>query len=262
MPRRRSGSTAVYACFNPLGDPGDPSTPISPNFFVVPGNMVPCMQVGSNNMPANLTTDFGPDLQPYFGGRRVVMSFNSQPGGPFPTSWPNCIWQTVGAASLADAFSNPLFYSNGCGDAQPNFGFTSALVTQPSALISHGNYMYTGPLGGTIDQFYVTEDPVSHITQYQFRTLVTGLSIVTGLGIAEDQKSLMIYTDPTAIGLSAQEVVTKVPLCEDMGPVVPFTAAQKSPRTGGPVTVVNNKVRVKQVADGAKAAKAKKAQKG
>ena len=34
-----------------------------------PTNMVSCMQVGSNNMPANLTTDFGPDLQPYFGGR-------------------------------------------------------------------------------------------------------------------------------------------------------------------------------------------------
>jgi hypothetical protein len=244
--------TAVYACFHPLGDPGDPGTPISPNFFVVPGNMVPCMQVGNNNMPANLTTEFGPDLQPYFGGRRVVMSFNSQPGGPFPTSWPNCIWQTVGAASLADAFANPLFYSNGCGNAQPNFGFTSALVTQPNAMITHGNYMYTGPVGGTLDQFYVTEDPFSHITQYQFRTLVTGLSIVTGLGIAEDQKSLMIYADPTAIGLSAQEVVTKVPLCEDMGPVVPFTAAQQSPPTGGPVTGVNNNVRVKQVIQGSR----------
>jgi hypothetical protein len=250
--------TAVYACFNPLGDPGDPSTPINPNFFVVPGNMVPCMMVGSNNMQTDLTTAFGPDFQPYFGGQRVVMSFNSQPGGPFPTSWPTCIWQTVGAASLADAFSNPLFYSNGCGDAQPNFGFTSALVTQPNAMISHGNYMYTGPLGGTIDQFYVTEDPVSHITQYQFRTLVTGLSIVTGLGIAEDQQSLMVYADPTAIGLSGQEVVTKVPLCEDMGPVVPFTVSKKSPNTGGPVTSVNNKVRVKQVAQAAKAAKAKK----
>ena len=63
---------------------------------------------------------------------------------------------------------------------------------------------------------------------------MTGLSIVTGLGIAEDQKSLMIYADPTTIGLSGQEVVTKVPLCEDMGPVVPFTAAQQSPPTGGP----------------------------
>ncbi len=26
----------VYACLNPLGDPGDPSQPINPNFFVQP----------------------------------------------------------------------------------------------------------------------------------------------------------------------------------------------------------------------------------
>jgi len=85
-------------------------------------------------------------------------------------------------------------------------------------MITHTNshYMYTGPLGGTILQFKVTQDPISHISQYQFRTFVSGLSIVTGLGIAEDLKSLMIYTDPTAIGLAAQEIVTKVPLCEDM----------------------------------------------
>ena len=54
------------------------------------------------------------------------------------------------------------------------------------------------------------------MTQYKFRTLVSGLSIVTGLGISVDQKALMVYTDPTAIGLAAQEIVTKVPLCEDM----------------------------------------------
>jgi hypothetical protein len=76
--------------------------------------------------------------------------------------------------------------------------------------------MYSGPVGGTIIQFKVTVDPISQMSQYKFRTLVTGLSIVTGLGIAYDQKALMIYTDPTAIGLAAQEIVTKVPLCEDM----------------------------------------------
>jgi hypothetical protein len=144
------------------------------------------------------------------------MSFDSQPGGPFTSAWPNCTWEASGAPSLAQAFANPLSFANGCGLAQPNFGFSSALVTQPNALISHGHYMYTGPLGGTIIQFKLSVDPSSAITQYKFRTLVTGLSIVTGLGIAEDQKSLMIYTDPTAIGLAAQEVVTKVPLCEDM----------------------------------------------
>jgi hypothetical protein len=210
--------TAIYACLNPLGDPGEPTKPINPKFFVPPSNMVSCMQVGSNNMPANLTTAFGPDNQPYFGGRRVVMSFNSQPGGPFNTAWPNCTYANSGIAGANDkqAFANPLAFANGCGLAQPNFGFTSALVTQPSALITHGNYMYTGPVGGTIIQFKVTVDPISHMSQYKFRTLVSGLSIVTGLGIANDLKSLMVYTDPTAIGLAAQEIVTKVPLCEDM----------------------------------------------
>ena len=209
---------AVYACYNPLGDPGDPTKPIKPNFFVPPAAQVSCMQVGTNNMPANLTTAFGPDGQPYFGGRRVVMSFNSQPGGPFRTAWPNCIYQNSGitGTTLDQAFANPLGFTNGCGPAQPNFGFTSALITQPSALISHGDYMYTGPVGGTIIQYKISLNPVSKVTQYQFRTLVTGLSIVTGLGVAMDLQSLMIYTDPTAIGLSAQEIVTKVPLCEDM----------------------------------------------
>ena len=46
------------------------------------------------------------------------------------------------------------------------------------------------------------------------QTYVTGTSLVTGLGIAEDQKSLMVYGDPSGIGAPAQEVVTKVPLCE------------------------------------------------
>jgi hypothetical protein len=209
---------AVYACYHPLGDPGDPTKPIPPNFFVPPASLVSCMQVGSNNMPANLTTSFGPDGQPYFGGRRVVMSFDSQPGGPFKSAWPNCIYQNSGQTgiTLDQAFASPLAFSNGCGLAQPNFGFTSALITQPSALISHGSYMYTGPVGGTIIQYKISLDPFSRVTQYKFRTLVTGLSIVTGLGVAMDLQSLMIYTDPTAIGLAAQEIVTKVPLCEDM----------------------------------------------
>ena len=57
---------AVYACFNPLGDPGEITKPINPRFFVPPANMVSCMQVGTNNMPANLTTTFGPELSALF----------------------------------------------------------------------------------------------------------------------------------------------------------------------------------------------------
>ncbi len=111
--------------------------------------------------------------------------------------------------------------ANGCGNAAPNFGFSSALVTQPSALIPHvaangDMYMYTGPLGGTVVQFKLTVDPFSGLTNYQFRTILTGISLTSGLGIADDLKSLMVMTDPSAVGLAGQGVVTKLPLCEDM----------------------------------------------
>ena len=75
--------------------------------------------------------------------------------------------------------------------------------------------MYTGPVGGTVVQFKVTQDS-SGFSRYTFRTYVTGLSIITGLGVADDLGSLMVYSDPSAIGAAGQEVVTKLPSCEDM----------------------------------------------
>jgi hypothetical protein len=218
----------VWGCYNPLGDPGDPSQPINPFFFVPPGSEIPCMEVGSNNLAVDLTTAFGPDNQPYFGGRRPINSFNSVPGSndlnnPVSTAWPNCIWQNNGAVSLADAFANN--FQNGCGSAQPNFAFAAALITQPQALISHGNYMYTGPIGGTVYQFLVKTNPISGLSEYRYRTYVSGLSIVTGLGTDDALQSLFIYTDPTAIGLAAREFVTKLPLCEDMDGEVPTPVA-------------------------------------
>ncbi len=76
--------------------------------------------------------------------------------------------------------------------------------------------MYTGPLGGTVDQFKMTVDPFSGLTNYQFRTYLTGISLTTGLGVADDLQSLMVFTDPSTVGLAGQGVVTKLPLCEDM----------------------------------------------
>jgi hypothetical protein len=220
----------VWGCLNPLGDPGDPSLPIDPAFVPASGTAVSCMQVGFNNLQTDLTTAFGPDNQPYFGGQRVVNTFNSVPGGNFSTAWPNCIWQGAGAASLQDAFTNG--FLDGCADAQPNFGFTSALITQPPAIISHGNYMYVGPVGGNVVQFAVTIDQNGQ-SNYQFRTYVTGLSILTGLGIAEDLQSLMIYTDPTTLGLASQEVVTRLPLCEDMLGELTVASGGGTTTTGG-----------------------------
>jgi hypothetical protein len=235
-------SQAVYACLNPLGDPGDITLPINKNFFVPPASSVKCINTGNNNLAVDLTTAFGPDNQPYFGGQRIVNSFDSQPGSnannPVPSAWPQCNFQGVGgltfntaqqlATSLATVFNS---HSGGhCGNAQPNFGFGSALVTQPSAIISHSlkpvvnpatrlldvGYMYTGPLGGTVDQFKVSIDPFSGLTNYAFRTYLTGISLTSGLGIADDLKSLMVFTDPSTVGLAGQGVVTKLPLCEDM----------------------------------------------
>jgi hypothetical protein len=87
-------------------------------------------------------------------------------------------------------------------------------------------YMYAGPLGGTIVQFKLTKNPLSGVTEYTFRTILTGVSLTTGLGVADDliysspgstgDGSLMIFTDPSAVGLAGQEVVTRLPLCEDM----------------------------------------------
>jgi hypothetical protein len=205
----------VWACHHPLGEPGSPLKPINRRFFVPPAATVKCMSVGSHGLMTDLATNFGPDNQPYFGGQRVVTSFDAVPGGAFKSAWPNCIWRNDPLnTSLVSAFVNSS--ANGCGTAQSNFGFTSALITQPVTLIRHGQYMYTGPVGGTVVQFKVTVDPFSHLSKYAFRTYVTGISIVTGMGVAEDLQSLMIYSDPTGIGLPAQGVVTKLPLCEDM----------------------------------------------
>jgi hypothetical protein len=209
-------STAIFACLNPLGDPGDPSLPLNPNFFVPPAGNVPCMQVGSNALAVDLTTDFGPDNQPYFGGQRVVNTFDATPGSsaanPVPSAWPQCITQGTNF-TIPQAFAAKS--SNHCGNAQPNGGFTAALITQPQAIIAHNSYMYSGPLGGTIIQFKVTTDPISGLSQYAFRTYAVGFSLVTGLGVAEDLQSLMIFSDPSALGLAGQEVVTKLPVCED-----------------------------------------------
>jgi hypothetical protein len=232
---------SVMACLNPLGDPGDPSKPINAHYFIPAPSTVKCMAIGNNNLAVDLTTAFGPDNQPYFGGQRIVTSFNSQPGSsannPSPSAWPQCTFQGVGGLTgslmnqMQTVFNN---HSAGhCGNAAPNFGFSSALVTQPQALIPHvakngDMYMYTGPLGGTVVQFKLTVDPDSGFTNYFFRTYLTGVSLTTGLGVADDltylgtnakpgtgEGSLIVFTDPTAVGLAGQEVLTKLPLCED-----------------------------------------------
>jgi hypothetical protein len=218
----------VFVCLNPLGDAGDPSLPIDPNFSVPPASQVKCMIIGTNGLAVDLTTAFGPDNQPYFGGVGSVTSFNGDPGGSAATAWPQCIFNGF-------AFANPppttlmgklqaVFNAKStlhCGKAQPNIGASAAAITQPQAIISHGLYMYAPTTSGAVVQFKVTTDPVSGLSQYASRTYATGLApvagtITTGLGVADDLQSLMVFTDPSGFGLAAQEVIAKLPLCEDM----------------------------------------------
>ena len=83
--------------------------------------------------------------------------------------------------------------------------------------ISHGSYIYVAPIGGgTVLQFKVTVDPVSRLSQYVSRTYALGLPLLaTGLGVADDLQSLMAFNEPSGTGVG-QEVITKMPLCEDM----------------------------------------------
>jgi hypothetical protein len=172
------------------------------------------MQIGNNALQVDLTDVWGSDNQPYFGGQRVVNAFGGTPGGTSNVAWPQCIWKNNGSLSLLDAFQHNR--SNGCGNALPDFGFSSANIIQPSGSTSHGQYIYMGPVGGTAVQFKLTVDPFSGQTSYAFRTYITGLSLTTGIGVADDLKSVIFYNDPSAIGAAAQEALTKVPLCEDM----------------------------------------------
>ena len=226
---------------NPLGDPTrtNPVTgaqsfpitgPINPNFLVPLANAitaVPCMQVGNNGLTVDETTMFGPDSQPYFGGNPSVTSFNMNPGGSAATAWPQCIFNGFGfpnpapttlMGKLAVVFNARS--ANHCGNAQFNSGFLAASISQPAAIIRHGQYMYASttatfvgqPPGNTVVQFKVTVDPVSGLSQYRIRGYVTGLPSVTGLGVADDLKSVMVYADTA--GLTS--VIVKFPLCEDL----------------------------------------------
>jgi hypothetical protein len=171
----------IFACLNPLGDPGDPSVPINPNFAIPPPNQVKCMSIGSGAASASA---FGPDNKPYF-AMGTLRTF---------TAWPQCA-QSV----------------NGCGTPKTVIN----LPTQ--TLISHGSYLYIGGTGSPVTQIKVTVDPVTGSSHYAFRTYFSGgTGFTTGLGVADDLNSFMAFTDPSGLGLAGQEAIFKMPLCEDM----------------------------------------------
>ncbi|MGA8198001.1 MAG: hypothetical protein WB902_32085, partial [Acetobacteraceae bacterium] len=199
----RRSQAQIWACIDPLGNPGDPAKPLNPGFFVPDASSVFCGGIGQTGLATNLATMFGPDNQPYFGGQRVINTFLNTPGGAQGGTWPQCIHFGGGApnvsgfalhdAILADLSSSAYQTANKtvpgalqantankCGTATANAGFTSALITQPSSIASHiaadgTGYMYTGPLGGLVIQAHLGTDFVGRTT-YKTRTYLSGIS--------------------------------------------------------------------------------------
>jgi hypothetical protein len=191
------------------------------------------MQIGSNGLQVDLTTQFGPDNQPYFGGQRTMNTYNATPGGTAVSAYPQCIYQGDPNVPFPNAAANHnptqinanLVFEFGkksaghCGNAFANSGFTSALITQPDTIAADANgYMYTASVGGPVVQFKV--DTSAGFSQYKFRNYLNNpTGIVTGIGVATDThgvKSLMVFQDPSGLGLAGQEVLVKLPLCEDI----------------------------------------------
>jgi hypothetical protein len=242
----RRGSQEIWACIDPLGNPGDPAKPLNPGFFVPDASAVFCGGIGQTGLATNLASTFGPDNQPYFGGQTTVNTFLVTPGGAQGGAWPQCIHfgggapvdrnkQPLTAQALHDVILADLQSStyqkpsstipgalmantaNKCGTATANASFVQ--ITQPSSLLPHvaadgTGYMYSGPLGGTVAQFHLGKDNLGRTT-YQSRTYLTGIGLSTGLGIADDLGSLMVMSDSTNF-LDGQTVITRLPLCEDM----------------------------------------------
>jgi hypothetical protein len=208
---------AVFACRNPLGDPGDLTKPIdmqafsastntSPRSTTAPG--VQCMQIGQGGDGRIKGLAVGADGQPYFGGINIMTNF---------TNFPACI--AVGSGTdIPGAFANNS--QNHC-KATPNKVLNTspdptatAIKVETQALTSHGNYLYRGVKGGFIYQANV--DATAGVTHQRLFANIVGPS---GIGFSQDNgtaaASTVLYDDPTALGLAAQEKIYKLPICED-----------------------------------------------
>lgn len=204
----------VFACLNPLGDPGDPSQPINPSFSIPPSTSVLCMAIGNatNSRVEGLVA--GSDGQPYMANNIDVTNF---------VDFPNCIFKNNGSTSLFDAFQHNR--TNGCGNGVPNVVMNTVdgvaagqFKAETQAFLSHGDYIYRATKGGLIEQFKLTVSlatggtPITTVARRTYGSFPNP----TGLGVSDGLNSLMVYDDPSGVGLAAQEVLTRVPVCEDM----------------------------------------------
>jgi hypothetical protein len=143
-------------------------------------------------------------------------------------------------AAIADVFRRHLGGNCLWG---PNSGFSASPVIQPNTLAtytaSNGNmYMFTAGTGQPIVQTRMSFDAIGQ-THYTTRTYFSnGNGFATGVGIAPDMNfttpgsvttagaptpaagatgsgSVIVMTDPTGLGLAGQEVMSRLPLCED-----------------------------------------------
>jgi hypothetical protein len=226
---------AVFACRNPLGDPGDLTQPIdTPDFlqaFAVStdtsfGNKtgVQCMQIGQGGDGRVKGLAVGADGQPYIGGINIMSNF---------TDFPACIAANFGvpAGTTIDSAIALAFKANSqnhCGNATPNTFLNAdptgaAVKAETQALVSHGEYLYRAIKGGAVYQAHVTATGVTT----PVRQFAGKLTSPTGIGFDEGTlpgpltsptpfPSIVLYDDQSQLGLAAREALYKLPICEDM----------------------------------------------
>jgi hypothetical protein len=141
-------------------------------------------------------------------------------------------------AAIADVFKN--HKQGGCAFG-PNAGLSAAPVVQPQSIAvyqaSNGNqYLFTSGVGQPVTQTRITQNAVG-ASLYHTRTYFSqGTGLITGVGVAPNMNfvgpaqvdttghtpvgptgsgSLIAMTDPSGLGLAAQEVMSRLPLCED-----------------------------------------------
>ena len=196
----------VYACLNPLGDPGDPSQPIDP-FYVVPSAAtVQCVQIGNAQQSRVLGMAYGSDGQLYMANNANVTSFNVTPAAnnnsliPFPA----CVLASFAKKGPACTSVVNDTLSLGVG-----------IKAETQAFVSHGDYLYRAIKGGPIAQFKLAVDSTGATTVTP-RNYAVNLPNVTGIGFSNTLNAMLAYGDPSGIGAPGTEVVVQLPICEDI----------------------------------------------
>ncbi len=143
-------------------------------------------------------------------------------------------------SSIADVFTN---HKGGSCFWGPNSGFSASPVVQPQTMAtyqaSNGNmYLFSAGIGQPVVQARITQDATNE-SIYKIRTYFSqGSGTTTGIGVAPDMNfttpgsvtttgaptpaagatgsgSLIVMVDSSGLGLAAQEVMSRLPLCED-----------------------------------------------